>query len=904
MKKIRSLLLLQFIVFGAFAQEKSLLSSVKSYNVNDEGIAKHVTFKDSENPKFKNGIDILKQFLEISNGITFIKLESKTDKIGMMHEKYQQYYNGIPVEFGIYKVHSKKQSLSSINGDFYPIKEISTTPSISVLNAVSKAKQHVNAEKYIETSEEPTLVIFPKIDEINKTNRLAYKLDIYAEKPFYRADVYVDAQTGEVLFENNKLHQIDVPATGTTLYNGVQNFTVEQIGGSYRLRQTSSGNGIQTFDAINGLGLANAEDITSTTTDFSVNPIATQAHWGAEQAYDYYDQKHGRNSYDDNGGIIKTYINFGNASSLANAYWSGSEMVFNDGNLDNTLGHMVALDVIGHEFSHGVVQHSAGLIYSYQPGAINESFADIFGEMIENHAQQGTNDWLCGADVHITNDAFRSMSDPKSKNHPDTYLGQYWETSSNDDFGVHINSGVQNKWFYLLSQGGTGTNDNNFNYSVTGIGTTKAAEIAYRNLTVYLTPNSNFFDARAGAIQSAIDLYGVASAEVIATTDAWDAVGVGTTSSDVIPPTVPLNIVSSNFTEYAIDLSWNASTDNVGVMGYNIYKESSLLDVSSTPNYSSVNLPYMPPNTVHNFTIAAFDAAGNISGLSNVESVWVDTIEPSSPTNLISSNTTETTTDLSWDVSTDNFGVTGYKIYEDNILLTTVSNTSYNATNLTPNTTYNYKVTAIDGAGNESNMSNLETVTTLAPCAEGNVTLTINLDYYPEETSWDIKDASNTVITSGGGYTYLQAHTTVVYNITLGSGYYTLNMHDTFGDGFIPPGGYTLESNVVIASGGFNGPSANTVSKPFCINADTVLANPNFQLSNAVKIKTIENGIEVVTGNSVQFKQYSIYSLTGAKVGEGNTNRIVTTSLATSIYIINLEFDKGILNKKILITNK
>ncbi|SHH60291.1 M4 family metallopeptidase [Winogradskyella jejuensis] len=897
MKKNVSQFLLLFVAFNLYAQEGSLINSRL---VNNEGVVKSITFKQNKIANSNDGIALLKQFLKASDKITFEKIETNIDKIGMTHETYQQYYNGIPVAFGIYKVHFKKQSLSSINGDFYPIENLNTTPSISGIEVILKAKQHINARNYLEISE-PSLVILPKMAGINYSNRLAYKLDIYAESPLYRADVYVDAYTGDIIFENTKIHSIDVPASGDTLYNGVQNFTAEDMGGTYRLRQTTSGNGIQTFDAINNLGLANATDITSSTTDFSANPIGAQAHWGAEQAYDYYSVKHGRNSYDDNGAIIKSYINFGNASSLANAYWSGSEMVFNDGNDDNTISHMVALDIIGHELTHGVIQHSAGLIYSYQPGALNESFADIFAEMIENHAQQGVNDWLCGADVFVTsNDAFRSMSNPKSKNHPDTYLGQYWETSSTDDFGVHINSGVQNKWFHLLSEGGTGINDNSFNYSVTGVGITIAAEIAYRNLTVYLTPNSNFFDARAGAIQSAIDLYPGNSTILNAVIDAWDAVGVGVASSDTMPPTAPLNLVASNFNEYNIDLVWDASTDNVGVVGYNIYKDGDLIDVSSSTSYSNNNLPYMPPNIIYEFTVAAFDAAGNISGISNVESVWKDTLDPSTPVNLTSSNTTETTTDLSWDAATDNIGVAEYDIFKDNVYLTSTTNTAFNVTGLMPDTTYDFTVLAVDGYGNESNMSSAETVTTLAPCASNNLTLTIDLDFYPQETSWDIKNDANVVVASGGNYLAIDAMTTKVYNFTLGSGYYTLNMHDTVGDGLIPPAGYTLESNVVIATEGPYGPIEPTVTHAFCIDADAVLGNPDFQLNETVKVINTEDGLRVLTEHDTQFKSYRIYSMTGAKVAEGNTKDIYISFLANSVYILHLELDAGVIIKKII----
>ncbi|MFK7781715.1 M4 family metallopeptidase [Psychroserpens sp.] len=866
MKNIRLILLLQFVVFSVCAQDKPLLSSINSRIVNKEGVVQHVTFNANEELNFTDGTHVLKQFLETSDQITFVQLKSEVDNIGMKHETYQQYYNGIPVEFAIYKVHSKNQKLTSINGEFYPIENINTTPLISAFEAVSKAKQLINAEKFVEDLDVfyyenmdyngpmPTLVILPKTERVSTTNRLAYKLDIYAEKPLYRADLYLDAQTGAIIFENSKIQHADETVMGMTLYNGQQTFKAELTGGTYRLRQTTSGNGIQTFEMNNAIGYANGQDITSVTNNFNSNQDAVQVHWGTEQTYNYYFQRHGRNSFDDNGTILKSYVNYGNMNFPNKAFWNGSVMTYN-GFPTSTFNELVAIDIVGHEITHGVVQHSAGLIYSYQSGALNESFADIFGEMTENFAQQGVNDWLAGNAVHIDpNEAFRSMSNPKSKNHPDTYLGQHWHTSPSDRFGVHTNSGVQNKWFYLLSEGGTGTNDNNDSYTVTGIGKILAAEIAYRNLTVYLTPTSNFFDARVGAIQSAIDIHGLGAPEVIATTQAWDAVGVGVASTDTIPPTTPLNLVGSNFTQYNIDLTWDASTDNIGVMGYNVYNGTTLIGTTTSTNYSNGNLT-MPINMTHDFTVSAFDAAGNISGLSNVETFWIDTIDPSNPTNLTSTNTTQTTADLSWDAATDNFTVTGYKVYLNSTYLVTVSNTSYNATNLSPGSMNNFRVRAIDDSGNESGFSNVETVTTLLPCsASGNFILTIFLDFMPQHTSWDIRDNTNTIVASGGGYSFADVYAIKTYNIPLTAGEHTLNVYDTAGDG-INGGGYIFESDMVYyvfygGAGPYSGIFTETTS--FCVDSNFAYTYDNgWSPTDPNGVATASDDILIASGNAI-----------------------------------------------------
>jgi len=189
-------------------------------------------------------------------------------------------------------------------------------------------------------------------------------------------------------------------------------------------------------------------------------------------------------------------------------------------------------DIVAHEYTHGVTDFTANLKYYNEHGALNESFSDIFGEVAERY-MRGTNDWIIGADFVINPNfnGIRNMSNPKDETmtteQPDTYLGVNWKTGFNDNGGVHTNSGVQNYWFYLLAEGGSGVNDNGDAYTVDGIGIDKAAAIAYRNLAVYLTPTSEYADARTGAILAAEDLYGVGSDEALQTEAAWYAVGIG-----------------------------------------------------------------------------------------------------------------------------------------------------------------------------------------------------------------------------------------------------------------------------------------------------------------------------------------------------------------------------------------
>lgn len=269
---------------------------------------------------------------------------------------------------------------------------------------------------------------------------------------------------------------------------------------------------------------------------------ACDAHWGMEQTYDYYYKTFGRKSYDDNNSLIFQFVYPSEFPGLPNNAFALNNnyihiMVYGCGD-NQLLSPVVELDIMAHEFTHIVTfcNGHGGLTYLSESGALNESFSDIFGCAVERYVKKDKANWLVCEDIVLVMPYYeRSMSNPKTSRQPqpDTYKGMYWadtsktETESDDYGGVHCNSGVQNKWFYLLTEGGSGTNDNGDSYSVDGIGIDKAAQIAYRNLTSHLYPEATFMDARIGSIESAKELYENDLSVLKAVTNAWYAVGVG-----------------------------------------------------------------------------------------------------------------------------------------------------------------------------------------------------------------------------------------------------------------------------------------------------------------------------------------------------------------------------------------
>ena len=482
--------------------------------------------------------------------------KSEKDELGFTHLRLRLEYNGLLCFQKRIIAHLRNGVLESLNGDLSVPSSPENSFALSADASLQKALAKVNAKKYKwenkaeeqhmrEALNKPDFTYFPQgeklVFEYKGRTRFAYKYTIYAEEPLYKADVIVDAQSGKILDEQNLICNVNSPATAATKYSGTQTITVDYTGTNYRLRENARGLGVETYNCNNTTTYASNDFTNATTAWTAINndQVARDAHWGAQKTYDYYFTQHNRNSIDNAGYKLLSYVHY--STNYNNAFWDGARMTYGDGN-GTTYNPFTALDVCGHEITHGLTSNTGNLNYSNESGALNESFSDIFGTVIENYGRPGNWNWKMGEDLTMNGSALRDMSNPNLYQDPDTYTGTYWYTGTADNGGVHTNSGVSNYWFYLLSVGGTGTNDLSNAFSVSGITMASAARIAFRALTVYFTPTTNYAQARLLTIQAAKDLFGNCSNEMIQTTNAWYAVGVGTA---YIPGVIGPNFYSS-----------------------------------------------------------------------------------------------------------------------------------------------------------------------------------------------------------------------------------------------------------------------------------------------------------------------------------------------------------------------
>jgi len=382
------------------------------------------------------------------------------------------------------------------------------------------------------------------IDSYDGRGQLAYQV----ERP-NNILYFISAHTGEVLFYFNN----DQKAFASTYYNGNVTINTYNASGLYYLEDLGRNSTAVDCNYSNCTNsTSNFTKVTDTSNLWiSYNTlIATQVQWGSGQVLDYFRTVQGRNGLDGEGGPSSILSANGATYLLANkvhyggdpntASWTGTDFIYGDGDGIN-YGPMVALDIVAHEMAHAIIEYECNLVYYGESGSLTESFGDITAAMV-SYWTYGENNgtWLFGEDVYtpsIPGDAIRYLNNPHlaaNKNFtfdddPDHTSEMYNGTLDNG--GVHVNSGIPNKAFYLLAKGG---NHSMGGPTMTGIGIDAAYAILYRAVTVYYTSTTQFYDARIAMLYATEDLYGNGFFfEEVQT--AWGLCGVG--SVPVVAPT-------------------------------------------------------------------------------------------------------------------------------------------------------------------------------------------------------------------------------------------------------------------------------------------------------------------------------------------------------------------------------
>ncbi len=432
-----------------------------------------------------------------------------TDALGYTHTTYLQEHRGIPVFSGMLRVHKDTQGrVTASNGHFYVIPDkLNLVPAVGSESAVRASQKTVGEAAAVELVE-LTIVDPGWYGDPPRGAALAWHVILDDEEHGVREALFVDAHDGTILDRWSLLTDLRF----RQVYNGL------------------NGSGLP-GTLLRSEGGAPVPGGTSDVVD------ANLAYDHAGDFYDYFQRGFGRDSIDGLGMNIILTVNSRAFQQCPNARWNGSQAIFCLGTARD--------DVTAHELMHGVTQFTANLIYQNQSGQLNESFSDVFGELVDlfngnastagtpggtpwpkpaNYAGHGKdipnnlrNDqacsfgpgfadgvrWLIAEDVTVFNEPIRDMWNPPCKNHPSTANSSLQTCNPGDNGGVHSGSGVPNHAFAMLTDGKSFNNQ-----TVTGIGAIKAGAVWYRALTTYLTPASDFADAYVAFNQAAQDLIG------------------------------------------------------------------------------------------------------------------------------------------------------------------------------------------------------------------------------------------------------------------------------------------------------------------------------------------------------------------------------------------------------------
>jgi Zn-dependent metalloprotease len=471
------------------------------------------------------------------------------DRDGSEHVRFDRTFRGLPVIGGDVVMHSRNGQFKSASLSLKSTLRPGVTPRLSAEQAVLAAGADFAGK--LEDIGSQGLVVYAR----GAKPVLAYEVRVRGVSPRDGdADMryFVDATSGKVLDRWNRIMTTAATGVGQTLFLGDVSMVADSISGGYQLVDPTRGGGNtrdgkgKVIDQVYSTAaiMTDADNNWGNNTESLVASEASDAHVGVATTWDFYKNTFGRSGIYNDGVGVKSVVNVmfrsGGPATGGNAAWYGAPYKFMAYGLGTSSWFpVVAVDVAGHEMTHGVTEATSGLAYSNDAGGLNESSSDIMGTMVEYYANNATDtpDYMIGEKIYRSNPtghtALRYMFRPGDADGGRSY--NCYPAGGLTGVDPHYSSGPGNHFFYLLAEGAV--NPSGFSYTpsqlvcngdtgVTGIGRDAATRIYYRALTVYFTSNETYPQARAHTLQAATDLYGAGSAQYNAVARAWSAVNV------------------------------------------------------------------------------------------------------------------------------------------------------------------------------------------------------------------------------------------------------------------------------------------------------------------------------------------------------------------------------------------
>jgi Zn-dependent metalloprotease len=559
--------------------------------------------------------DFFEGILDISKDDEFKFLKRGNDRSDKYFEEYRQYYKGIKVKSGVFILHWDNGYIKSANGNYIRTSELKVKPSFTEKEAVLKWCDYLKIPyKKVDRFKSELMVI--DMNEYNESETkskiaLAYRIRLYSKLESNELIGYVDAHSGIICFtepialtfssgriakkvkSDSNITPIPVPfpipspsySDFVTRYSGLkEDVRTDTESGVYYLEDWTRGDGIETLDleekTVDYIGEAisitnNSSYWDSTDFEDEFGNAALDVHWGLQAIYDYYLNIHGREGWDSAGQKVNAYVHaiLGDEGKDGAAYFPDDEyevMLFGDG--QNKFKPVVALDVVIHEYAHGINDHTSAFGVSGISRSFNEALSDIWAAIIEDYLAPYDPNWLIGDKVMKLPgyDVLRNLEVPNDpgawRRMADTYGSERYYSDTN----VYFRSGVMSHFFYLLCNGGSDENELGNDYQVYKIDMDDAADLIYiAQAERYLNGTTTYPLMRSEMLEASDEFFGENSLESMQVANAWYAVGVGSE-----PDQISITCDDENYTmcpygeTFTIDnlpagcsVSWNSSNN-------------------------------------------------------------------------------------------------------------------------------------------------------------------------------------------------------------------------------------------------------------------------------------------------------------------------------------------------------
>ena len=477
---------------------------------NNDGTIKYVRYAPTDNDVPATANEFFSTTLKKGDADDFVLERSNNNDYGMYFECYQQYYQGVRVDDGFYNFRFKNGRMKGVRGHYVNVTGINPVPSISEKEAVDLYASYfgINKDNVIRSYVDLMIKEIPNNNGKESVSALVYKVFLYAANASNEFVGFIDARSGKLLYKKNSAVSSSAEGQFHTFYNSSSNpksGITEYANNIYTLEDNYRVNGIVTYK----------QNPDGTTSSFSDNDnvwayddlteyqIALDVHWTMEQINDLMYGTFSHNSYDNNNHGILSIIN---TESRGKFYPSGDIFTFGIASGSTTYKPFGSVDILGHEYGHALLFKSSGLDDTGSTkAAIHEGLADIWAIIIEKHITPSANYWKFGEQImDIGNSCIRNFQSPNDAT-------AYTQISSTYGCGLfnstdsHVKGGLLPYWFYLLVNGGSGTNGLNNNYQILPVGFDLAEQVI-REATFepyYLHNCSSFQDVASALVEAA-----------------------------------------------------------------------------------------------------------------------------------------------------------------------------------------------------------------------------------------------------------------------------------------------------------------------------------------------------------------------------------------------------------------